>query len=53
MRRRSRTRRVLKWLGLLGCAVPAGAIVVSLRWEFFVFGDRWAVPVLDGSSFLG
>ena len=42
MRRRFRTRRVLKWVGLAGCVLLLAAFMASHRWEVWRrHGNVW------------
>ncbi|UCG16986.1 MAG: hypothetical protein JSV19_02915 [Phycisphaerales bacterium] len=49
MRRRSRTRRILKWVGLVVCILLAAVWLGSLRWNVYVrFADGRAFSINDG-----
>jgi hypothetical protein len=52
MRRRSRTRRVLKWAGLVACVVIVAAWAVSLTQHVGVGWTDWRVSLSDGQVWL-
>jgi hypothetical protein len=49
MRRRSRTRRVLKWVGTMGCALFAVAWIASLFWTVTYIGGGQALWTEPGA----
>ena len=53
MRRRSRTRRVLKWVGLVGCVVILSIWFVSTHWTLGYIGPAYVYGFGDGFVAVG
>jgi len=52
MRRRSRTRRVLKWVALVGCVLLISAWAISIQYNIMVGWKKWKLTLLDGQLWL-
>ena len=48
MRRRSRVRRVLKWVGAVACALVATTFVAGVRYVPGFAANTWDVCILEG-----
>ncbi len=52
MKRRSRTRRVLKWAGTSACVLIVVAWGFSLKWYAGLAWKEWAPVIIDGQVWL-